>query len=195
LPFLSLPGVFHTTLETIPNRVPYLRVPEAKLESWRRRVGVGGPRKVGIAWAGSPTYKKDRDRSLSLSEFAPLSGIPGIRLFSLQKVTGEREFLSGAAGLEIEDLEAGADGITDTAAAIRSLDLVIAADTMVAHLAGALGAPVWTLLPYAADWRWLVGREDSPWYPTMRLFRQPSPGEWRPVMEGVVEALRNAHRS
>ena len=195
LPFLSLPGVFHTTLETVPNRVPYLRVPQAKLESWRRRVGAGGFKKVGIAWAGSPTYKKDRDRSLSLSEFAPLSGIPGIRLFSLQKVTGEREFLSGAAGLEIEDLEAGADEITDTAAAIQSLDLVIAADTMVAHLAGALGAPVWTLLPYAADWRWLVGREDSPWYPTMRLFRQPSPGNWQPVMEGVVEALRNAHRS
>jgi len=192
LPFLSLPGVFHTTLETIPKWVPYLRVPQTKLESWRRRVGAGGFKKVGIAWAGSPTYKKDRDRSLPLSEFAPLSGIPGIRLFSLQKMTGESELSSGAAGLEIEDLEAGADEITDTAAAIQSLDLVIAADTMVAHLAGALGAPVWTLLPFAADWRWLLGREDTPWYPTMRLFRQSRPGEWRPVIERVAEALRNA---
>ena len=192
LPFLSLPVVFHTTLETIPKWVPYLRVPQTKLESWRRRVGAGGFKKVGIAWAGSPTYKKDRDRSLPLSEFAPLSGIPGIRLFSLQKMTGESELSSGAAGLEIEDLEAGANEITDTAAAIQSLDLVIAADTMVAHMAGALGAPVWTLLPFAADWRWLLGREDTPWYPTMRLFRQSRPGEWRPVIERVAEALRNA---
>jgi hypothetical protein len=190
LPLLSLPRVFKTTLESIPRIVPYLRVPPEKAERWRYRLPGDGRRKVGLAWAGNPEYKNDRNRSVPLSEFAPLGRVRGVRFFSLQRPGDD-----GAPppeGLELESLETESGEITDTAAALLSLDLVISVDTMVAHLAGALGVPLWTLLPWQADWRWLLDREDSPWYPTMRLFRQPAAGQWEPVMERLAEALQHA---
>jgi len=187
LPLLSLPRVFKTTLETIPRVVPYLRVPDDRIRAWRERLASDGRRKVGLVWAGNPEYKDDRNRSLDLSEFAPLARVPGVRFFSLQR--GEAKANHPPEGLLIENLESEVGEITDTAAAILSLDLVISVDTMVAHLAGALAVPVWTLLTHRADWRWLLDREDTPWYPVMRLFRQPASGKWQPVVERVAEAL------
>jgi len=190
LSLLSLPRVFKTTLENIPSVVPYLRAPEEKVRAWRERLASDGRRKVGLVWAGNPEYKDDRQRSMGLSEFAPLAQVSGVRFFSLQR--GDEAATRPPEGPLIESLESEVGEITDTAAAILGLDLVISVDTMVAHLAGALGVPVWTLLAHRADWRWLLDREDSPWYPMMRLFRQPVTGQWRPVMERVAEALEHA---
>jgi len=190
LPLLSLPRVFKTTLETAPRIVPYLKVPAEKVEEWRARLWHDGRPKVGLVWAGRPEYKNDRDRSLAQSDLALLAQVRSVRFFSLQRPVRDD---AGAwpEGFDIQNLEDASSEITDTAAAILNLDLVISVDTMVAHLAGALGTPVWTLLPFEADWRWLLNREDSPWYPTMRLFRQPAPGEWGPVIERVAEALQH----
>jgi Tfp pilus assembly protein PilF len=188
LSLLSLPRVFQTTLESIPRVVPYLRAPEERVRLWRGRLRGDGRRRVGLVWAGNPEYKDDRRRSLNLSELAPLARVQGVRYFGLQRGGAAAE---PPEGLEIEDLEKAATDILDTAAAMLNLDLVITVDTMVAHLAGALGVPVWTLLAQRADWRWLLEREDSPWYPTMRLFRQPATGGWRPVVERVAEALEH----
>jgi Flp pilus assembly protein TadD len=190
LPLLSLPRVFKTTLETAPRIVPYLKVPAEKVEEWRARLWHDGRPKVGLVWAGRPEYKNDPNRSLAQSDLALLAQVRSVRFFSLQRPARDD---AGAwpEGFDIQNLEDASSEITDTAAAILNLDLVISVDTMVAHLAGALGTPVWTLLPFEADWRWLLNREDSPWYPTMRLFRQPAPGEWGPVIERVAEALQH----
>lgn len=188
LSLMSLPRVFQTTLESIPRVVPYLRVPEERACLWRGRLSGDGRRRVGLVWAGNPEYKDDRRRSLDPGELAPLAQVRGVRYFGLQRGGAGAP---APAGLEIEDLESAAKDITDTAAAILNLDLVITVDTMAAHLAGALGVPVWVLLAQRADWRWLLEREDSPWYPTMRLFRQPATGGWRPVVERVAEALEH----
>jgi Flp pilus assembly protein TadD len=188
LSLLSLPRVFQTTHDSIPRVVPYLRVPEECARSWRGRLSGDGRRRVGLVWAGNPEYKDDRRRSVDLSELAPLAKVPGVRFFSLQRGSPAGQ---PPPGLKIEDLESASGEITDTAAAMLSLDLVITVDTMVAHLAGALGVPVWTLLAHRADWRWLLDRDDSPWYPTMRLFRQPVTGQWLPVITRVAEALEH----
>ena len=186
-PLLSLPRILGTTAATVPSKVPYLGVSPERVEAWRARIGPVGGQKVGLVWAGSPTYKDDCNRSLDFRQVGPLLEVPGIRFFSLQK---------GPAAAELDPrqpvtpLEEDSNDILDTAAAILNLDLVISVDSMVAHLAGALGAPVWTLLPFAPDWRWLLEREDSPWYPTMRLFRQPRAGDWQAVVARVAEALR-----
>lgn len=191
LPLLSLPRVFRTALDNVPRIVPYLRVPEEMAEKWRYRLPGDGRKKVGLVWAGNPEYRNDRNRSVPLSEFAPLARVPGVRFFGLQHPGTDQSL--PPAGLEIEDLETEAGQITDTAAALLNLDLVISVDATVAHLAGALGVPVWTLLPFQADWRWMLNREDSPWYPTMRLFRQAAPGDWQDVMERVAGALRDGY--
>jgi hypothetical protein len=149
-------------------------------------VGQADGFRVGLAWAGNPSHANDRNRSMPGGHFTALAGIPGCALFSLQvgPRSGELEGVTHL-GAEFRDC-------ADTAAAILSLDLVISVDSMVAHLAGALGKPVWTLLATAADYRWLLEREDSPWYPSMRLFRQARPGDWQEVMARVAEALRSA---
>jgi len=146
--------------------------------------------RVGITWAGGPKYKNDRKRSLHLSQLAPLAQVPGITFYSLQKGPAAAEVENIPPGMQWIDLSDDLHDFADTAALISHLDLVISVDTAVAHLAGAMGKPVWVLLPTNADWRWLLERDDSPWYPTMRLFRQSRRGNWADVIERVVSALK-----
>ncbi len=161
------------------------------MERWRERFAGEQRLKVGIQWQGSPTFAFDRQRSIPLAEFAPLAGIEGVRLMSLQKGFGSEQL----AGIEwqVEDLGATLDldgrAFCETAAVMMNLDLVITSDTSIAHLAGALGVPVWVALQFVPDWRWLLEREDSPWYPTMRLFRQSRPGDWNGVFARICTEL------
>lgn len=187
---LSLPRVFGTRLETVPAEVPYFRVEEARLERWRQRLAGARGFKVGLAWAGSQAHKNDRSRSMPLAALAPLAEAPGVALFGLQR--GPQAAELAAAAFPITNLEEEAGDVVDTAAILMNLELVIAVDTMVAHLAGALARPVWILLAYMPDFRWMLERADSPWYPSMRLFRQPRPGDWAAVVEQVREELRHA---
>jgi tetratricopeptide (TPR) repeat protein/GR25 family glycosyltransferase involved in LPS biosynthesis len=188
---LSLPGIFHTRVETVPAQVPYLHADEARAARWKKAMGPGGFN-VGIAWQGNTGYAGDRLRSIALEHFAPLAQVPGVRLWSLQKGKGTEQIPE--AGFAVHQFEGPMDeevgAFIDTSAVMRGLDLVVSSDTSVPHLAGALGAPVWLALPYAADWRWLREREDSPWYPTMRLFRQRVPGDWPGLFERMADALR-----
>jgi hypothetical protein len=188
----DLPLLFGTTLETIPNAVPYLTPPDAAAaERWRARL-VGPGLKVGLCWQGNPEHPRDRERSLPFVLLKPLFSVPGVRFFGLQvgEATGQARGLGAAP---FENLAAALDDdrnrFVEAAAAVANLDLVITVDTALAHLAGALARPVWILLSFVPDWRWLLEREDSPWYPTARLFRQPALGAWRPVMVRVREAL------
>jgi hypothetical protein len=189
-PLLTLPMVFGTTLESIPTNVPYLKA-DAELSSrWRERMPREGL-KVGIAWAGRSTHPNDHNRSTTFDTFAPLAQVDGVHLFSLQKRSDSSlidlpSFLSDWTD-ELHDF-------VDTAALIDNLDLVITIDSAVAHLAGAMGKPVWVLLPQFADWRWLLDRTDSPWYPTMRLFQQPTFGDWQSPMQNVVTDLQKLNR-
>jgi len=187
-PLMSLPLLVGTRLATVPAEIPYL-VPEPGLvELWRSRMPGEGLR-VGLVWAGRKSYKDDGRRSLSLRLFAPLAGVAGVRFYALQVGEGAEQAAAPPEGLELTDLGRGVRDFSDSAAIIADLDLVISADTAVAHLAGALGKAVWVLLPMACDWRWLVGREDSPWYPSARLFRQSRRGDWGEVLERVARAL------
>jgi tetratricopeptide (TPR) repeat protein len=187
-PLLSLPAVFGTTLATIPAPSPYLHAEPQRVRAWSRSIGDTFPR-VGLVWAGEPQHRRDRQRSISLTMLAPL-GSEGVSFFSLQKGPAAEQLKSLPPEFRVEDLDADCSDMCDTAAAIMALDLVISVDTSIAHLAAALGKPVWLLLPFVPDWRWLLQRDDSPWYPTMRLFRQPSPGVWEPVIQRVACELR-----
>ena len=188
---LSLPRCRGTTLDSIPNAVPYLTAPRPTAAPVCPELADPGF-KVGLVWAGRPSHPDDRQRSTGLAVFAPLGRIPDLRLFSLQTGEAAAQATSPPAGLSLHPLTPWPGSFAHTAAVIDRLDLVITVDTAVAHLAGALGKPVWTLLPFAPDWRWLTAREDSPWYPTMRLFRQEHPGDWAGVVERVATALRGA---
>nr|WP_321398778.1 tetratricopeptide repeat protein [uncultured Desulfobacter sp.] len=190
LPIMSLPMMFQSTLDTIPANVPYLFSDKDLKRIWQSKMDTGNALDVGVVWAGNPSHKGDRRRSLSLSRFSPLKEIKGIHLYSLQKDAHELwtdqdpdNFFTLNFGPQLSDF-------ADTAAIISNLDLIISVDTSVAHLAGALGKETWILLPFSPDWRWLTQREDSPWYPTVRLFRQPAPGDWDNVFETVTEALK-----
>lgn len=181
IPLLSLPRIFETNASNIPSRVPYLWASDDKVGKWRKRLG-GSGFKVGLVWFGSAQHKNDRNRAISAELLAPLLSVDGVRFFGLnkeQRVSDTEVFRSVA--YDFEELGASFVDFSDTAAAVSLLDLVITVDTSVAHLAGALGRPVWTLLPFAPDWRWLLQREDTPWYPTMRLIRQERLGEWAEV--------------
>ena len=173
-PLLSLPGIFKTALDTVPAEVPYLAVSPAETERWReiidsRMDGRRAP-KVGLVWAGNPRHRQDRVRSMSPNELSPLAGIKDVVFFSLQK--------EATATPELEAIELHDSGMPDVAAILLNLDLVISVDTSIAHLAGALNRPAWTLLPFAPDWRWMAERPDSPWYPSMRLYRQEKRSSW-----------------
>jgi Flp pilus assembly protein TadD len=189
-PLLSLPGLFGTRLDTIPADIPYLAAEADRVEVFNNKIGNDGF-KVGLVWAGNPRLKNDRSRTIPLAGFRRLAGLPDVRCFSLQKDKrpGDEQLLAAWPG--VTDLAPDLQDFADTAAAIEALDLVISVDTSVAHLAGALGRPVWVLLPFAPDWRWLLHREDSPWYPTMRLFRQSEARSWPEVLAVVEEALGN----
>ena len=177
-PVASLPAIFATTAETIPAHVPYLRAKPRLAEEWRRKLApFAGQYKVGLVWAGRPAHRNDKNRSLALAQLAPLAA-DGITFFSLQKGAAAAQADNPPAAMRLFDMTNDLFDMADTAGLIENLDLVISVDTSVAHLAGAMGKPVWTLLPLNPDWRWMLEREDSPWYPTMRLFRQRTAGEW-----------------
>ena len=192
---LSLPMLCKTTLETIPAEVPYVAVDPARVNSLRAHLAVIPGFKVGICWQGSPTFKRDRFRSVPLASFAPLAEVPGVCLVALQRGPGLEQIAQQRESLNIVNLPGrtadSAEGWLDTAALIQALDLVVSVDTAVVHLAGALAAPVWVALPYMPDWRWLLDQEDSPWYPTLRLFRQRKPGDWPEVFQRIGVALQN----
>jgi tetratricopeptide (TPR) repeat protein len=184
-PLLSLPRIFGTTLQTIPASTSCLECRPEWAEKWKSRLPEG--MKVGLVWSGNPEHKKDRDRSIPLSALSPLAQLRNVTWISLQK--GPAAAQPRPRDLEMIDWTSELNDLADTAGLISHLDLVIAADTAVAHLAGAMGKPTWLLLPFAPDWRWLLEREDSPWYPTMRLFRQPRRGTWDDVVKKVVGEL------
>ena len=189
---MSLPLVFGTRLETIPDTVPYLVADPERAAAWRSRLGDDGIR-VGLCWQGNVKYASDRFRSLPLAALAPLAAIPGVRLISLQAIHGVDQLDGLPAGMTVERLGPAiadpVDGFAEIAAVMANLDLVISVDTAIAHLAGALARPVWTALRVQAEWRWLAGRNDSPWYPTMRLFRQSRPGAWEDVVADMRTEL------
>ncbi|MBV8651269.1 MAG: tetratricopeptide repeat protein, partial [Alphaproteobacteria bacterium] len=189
-PLLSLPRLLGTDLETIPRKTPYLRADPGRVAAWRGRVGALDGLSVGLVWAGNPALAADRRRSIALEHFAPLAGIPGISFVSLQKGPAAEQAKSPPSGLVLHDWTPELSDFTQTAALIEALDLVIGVDTAVVHLAGALGRPVWLLNRFDRCWRWLLDREDSPWYPLLRQFRQAEPGDWRGVLTRVQAALR-----
>jgi tetratricopeptide (TPR) repeat protein len=176
--------------EMLPVAMPYLIPPPELVHSWRDRTHVAGKKRIGFVWAGNPDYALDRYRSIPLGMFEPLLAQAGVRWYSLQKGPAQHECDRLKAVIDVDILGPEISSFSDTLAIVRSLDLVITIDTSVAHLAGACGCPVWVLLPTCTDWRWMVDRTDSPWYPTMRLFRQQQLGQWEPVMEDVRRALR-----
>jgi Flp pilus assembly protein TadD len=192
-PLLSLPGIFHTSLADIPAAIPYLSADPGLVEHWRRELDGTGGFKVGIAWQGSPTNQYDRDRSIPLRFFEPLARCCGVRLLSLQKHWGVEQLQEVASRFPVIDLGSRLDEASgpfmDTAAVMKNLDLVVTSDTAIAHLAGALGVRVWVALAFIPDWRWLLDRGDSPWYPTMRLFRQRRRGDWQGVFNEVQRDL------
>ncbi|MGD1276027.1 MAG: tetratricopeptide repeat protein [Tepidisphaeraceae bacterium] len=195
-PLLSLPRLLKTSLHNIPAKVPYLRADAAQSRRWRAMLPAGKELlKVGLAWAGRPEYDDDRRRSTSLSNLAPLGQVEGVWFCSLQKGPAAQQVRALPAGFEVTDLSADLNDFADTAALIDNLDLVIAVDTAAAHLAGALAKPTWVLLPKVPDWRWMLNRDDSLWYPTMRLFRQPIAGDWDTPIRRIVEALRSLRQA
>jgi hypothetical protein len=181
---LSLPHLLGTTLDTIPAPVPYIHAPPQAIARLGTVIGQGTELKVGLVWAGNPNHQLDHHRSLSLAALAPILAVEDVRFFSLQIGTA-----SGGVLPDVTDLAPELTDFAQTAGAIANLDLVISVDTSVAHLAGAMGKPVWIMLPFVPDWRWLLDREDSPWYPTARLFRQKTRGDWRPVVREIADAL------
>ncbi len=188
---LSLPHLFGTTLDTVPADVPYLFPDRTKTRYWQERLMHVENARVGLAWRGSPRNPNDKERSCPVTALASLGGLPNVSFFSLQ-VGPAAEGI--ATELRLTDLADELKDWTDTAAAIANLDLVITVDTAVAHLAGALGKPVWVMLPFAGDWRWIRGRNDTPWYPSMRLFWQERWGDWAGVIERVRAALEELVR-
>jgi tetratricopeptide (TPR) repeat protein len=187
-PLMSLPLAFSTRLDTVPAPVPYLHAPPERLTAWQARLAEAPRPRVGLVWSGKPSHKNDHNRSIPLARLAPLLSVAGVRFVSLQRDYRDADlpFLSAAP---IMRLDGALHDFADTAAAISHLDLVIAVDTAVAHLAGALGKPVWVVLSHIQDWRWLTGREDSPWYPTARLFRQSQAGDWDDVIARLAQTL------
>jgi tetratricopeptide (TPR) repeat protein len=183
-PMLSLPHILKTRIENIPANVPYLKPPAEKVEMWRSRLKPTSARlRVGVAWAGNPKRKLNRRRSLDPKQLVPLTVIDSVDFYSLQK--------SAAPVAGMIDLTPDLADFSDTASLIQNLDLVITVDTAVAHLAGALAKPVWLLLGFVPAWRWMMDRSDSPWYPTMKLFRQPSMNNWDAPIAAAADMLRD----
>jgi ADP-heptose:LPS heptosyltransferase len=193
-PLASLPLAFATRLDTIPADIPYLSASAAPRDKWRPRIDTAAGLKVGIAWAGNPNLPNDHIRTIDLQTMAALFTTPGVQFFSLQKELREGDAALLRASPQVTHLGEAMDSFADTAAIISLLDVIISVDTAVAHLAGALGAKTWVLLPYVAEWRWLLDRADSPWYPTARLFRQPALNDWTGAVAAVGAALREIPR-
>jgi tetratricopeptide (TPR) repeat protein len=191
-PLMSLPLAFGTTLNTVPASIPYLHAPADRIDAWRIKLPASGKFRVGLVWSGKPSHRNDHNRSIAFGRLAPLlaqdSEHDGVDFVSLQRDVrdADKAALSTSAVLR-PDLESA--DFADTAAIIDTLDLVIAVDTAVAHLAGAMGKPLWLLLPFSPDWRWMLNRDDSPWYASARLFRQPKIADWDSVVRRLSEAL------
>jgi ADP-heptose:LPS heptosyltransferase len=186
---LSLPRLLKTTLETIPSASPYLFADPATVAVWRERLAKSAEPRIGLVPSGNPHHTNDHNRSIALALLAPIFEAFTGSLFILQKELAQPDRallterpMATHVGAEFTDF-------TETAAAIQNLDLVISVDTSLAHLAGALGKPVFLFLPFSPDWRWLLDRADSPWYPSMQIFRQPAPGDWGPAIEAVSREL------
>jgi tetratricopeptide (TPR) repeat protein len=195
-PLMSLPALLGTTLATIPADVPYVFAESDRIEQWRCVLDERPGFKIGIAWQGNPKHRADCLRSLPLSALEPLARLPGVQLISLQKGPGTEQFAAVANRFSVVDLGSQLDleggAFLDTAAVMKNLDLVITVDTALAHLAGGLGARAWVALACgASDWRWLLNRHDSPWYPTIRLFRQRQPGDWTELIDRLAAELSN----
>jgi len=179
---------------TIPATMPYIALSAERRAVARTLLSqAGATRRVGLCWAGNPAHANDRRRSLSLSQLAPALSLPGITWFSLQAGEAAGQLATTPAAHRVVPLPVGA-ALADAAALVAELDLVISVDTGIAHLAGALARPTWLLLPFAPDWRWQLDRDDSPWYPTLRLFRQSRPGDWQAVVAQVAAALQASSR-
>jgi tetratricopeptide (TPR) repeat protein len=190
-PMMSVPHHVADFMPEVLAEIPYVGVSRERIGDWPRRVRdmAGGRSKVGLVWAGSPTFSNDRFRSMPFAALAPLGDVPNTAWFSLQKGPARTQLDTAHSSLRPHDLTDQLESFADTAALIEQLDLVITVDTSVAHLAGALGKPVWILLPLNHDWRWMQHRDDSPWYPTARLFRQETLGDWQPVIQKIRRAL------
>ncbi len=193
LPIMSLSHVLGTAMDSIPADVPYLKAPDGHAR--HLPANLGSEKKIGIAWAGRPTHKNDAKRSVSFSHFVELMGVADTALYSLQFGPASKDIAENGCEALIMDLGTKMQDFADTAAVITELDLVITVDTSIAHLAGALGKPVWVALPFPGDWRWMLDRDDSPWYPTARLFRQPKPGDWETVFGNIRAALAEEAKS
>jgi tetratricopeptide (TPR) repeat protein len=189
VPLMSLPRILGTTLDSVPAEVPYLKADESLAGQWSGELDPARGFKIGIAWQGNPRYRRDRERSFRLAQLEPVARLADVRLFSLQKGFGTEQLGEVGGRFAVTDLGGRPADFMEIAAVMRHLDLVIAPDTSLAHLAGALGVPVWVALSCASDWRWLADRLDSPWYPTMRLFRQTTSGDWDEVFERIASAL------
>lgn len=199
-PMLSLPTAFGTTLDNIPNESPYLIADPIKVAAWAERLKVDrrGELRVGLVWAGRPTHKNDKNRSIMLESFRPLSTIPGIRLLCVQQGEPAQQLRSCSWVVNNGELIVKEYGpltdFADTAALLTNLDILISVDIAVAHLAGALGRTVWMLNPFVGDWRWLPDQADTPWYPTMRIIRQHRTGMWDEAIERLASELRRLFR-
>ena len=191
VPLIMLPGIFRTTLQSVPWRGPYVHADAKRVAEWRALVASGDSArlKVGLVWAGDPANWGDRKRSTTLATLAPLARASAATFYSLQKGKPSAEATAPPAGMKFIDHSARIRDFADTAALMSLLDIVISIDTSVAHLAGAMGVPTWVLLGFSADWRFHLERSDNPWYPTMRLFRQPSDGDWAGAIDRVVDEL------
>jgi tetratricopeptide (TPR) repeat protein len=185
---MSLPHLFGTTETNIPAEIPYIAADPVIAEAWGKKLsGIEGMR-VGVVWAGRPEYTKDKPRSIEVQHLAPLAKVPGVKLVSLQiGRPGEANQLDMLWPGNLPDF-------AETAGLVANLDLVITVDTAAAHLAGAMGKPVWLMLPTTPDWRWQLNREDSPWYPSLRIFRQRRPKDWAGVIAEVATALAERAR-
>lgn len=197
-PLSSLPLLHATRLETIPASVPYLSADPARAAAWRARLDAALPSgllRVGLAWAGRPTHPNDANRSTTLASLAGLAAVPGLAFVALQKGPAAAQAASWPGPATLLDLDAGIASFDDTAAILAGLYLMVSVDTALVHIAGAMGVACWAMLPFAPDWRWLRGRADSPWYPSLRLFRAPAPRDWPGLVDRVGAALAEWHGS
>lgn len=189
---LRLPYLFRMTLENLPARTPYIKPSPSLTEKWRKRMKNDNSKfKIGLVWSGSAREGKLRYRSCPFEFFSVLTEFDNITFYSLQKQLPENKLINIPRDMKFVDYMKEIDNFSDTAGLIENLDLVISVDTAVAHLAGAIGKQVWTLVSFPPDWRWMLDRNDSPWYPTMKLFRQPSQGEWQVVINNIYNEMRN----
>lgn len=188
-PLLSIPGVLACELDTIPPPGDELAPDPELVRAWKERLGQGGDLRVGLVWAGNPQHGNDHHRSFRPLAFGPLLEVPGVRFFSMQKNRREGDDADLARLGRIEDIAPLLTDFAESAAALCALDLLVAADTSIVHLAGAIRRPVWTMVPFSPDWRWMLGRDDTPWYPSMRLFRQPRQRDWKSVFARVAAEL------